>query len=123
MCAPVVPATVASGHFEIVTKYLFQGSYTAEGTRGLLKEGGTSRRDTIEQLMKGMGGTLESLYYAFGPDDVVGIVDLPDSVTGTAVSLAVNAAGAVRLRITPLITPEEVDQAAKMSIGYRPPGQ
>ncbi len=104
-------------------KYLFQGSYTAEGTRGLLKEGGTSRRDTIEQLMKGMGGTLESLYYAFGPDDVVSIVDLPDSVTGTAVSLAVNAAGAVRLRITPLITPEEVDQAAKMSIGYRPPGQ
>ena len=104
-------------------KYLFQGSCTAEGTRGLLKEGGTSRRDTIEQLMKGMGGTLESLYYAFGPDDVVGIVDLPDSVTGTAVSLAVNAAGAVRLRITPLITPEEVDQAAKMSIGYRPPGQ
>ena len=73
--------------------------------------------------MKGMGGTLESLYYAFGPDDVVGIVDLPNSVTGTAVSLAVNAAGAVRLRITPLITPEEVDQAAKMSIGYRPPGQ
>ena len=104
-------------------KYFFQGSYNLEGVRGLLKEGGTSRRDTIEQLVKGMGGTLESFYYAFGQDDVIGIVDLPDSVTGTALSMAVNAAGAVQLRITPLITPEELDQAAKITVGYRPPGQ
>ena len=104
-------------------KYFFQGSYTAEGAKGLVKEGGTSRRDTIEQLVKGMGGTLESFYYAFGQDDVIGVVEFPDATSGTALSLAVNASGAVNLKITVLITPEELDEATKKAVGYRPPGQ
>ncbi len=103
-------------------KYFFQGSYSPDGTKGLLTEGGTARRDAIEQLLKGMGGTLESFYYAFGDDDVLGVVDMPDAVTGTALSLAVNASGAVRLKITVLITPEEIDQAARKTVDYRPPG-
>jgi hypothetical protein len=37
-------------------------------------------------------------------------------------SLAVNAAGAVRLDTTLLLTPEEFDAASKKSVGYRPPG-
>ena len=104
-------------------KYFFQGSYNPEGVRGLLKEGGTSRRDTIEQLVKGMGGTLESFYYAFGPDDVIGVVEFPDAISGTALSLAVNASGAVNLKVTVLITAEELDAATKKAVGYRPPGQ
>ncbi len=47
-------------------KYLFQASYTAEGAKGLLKEGGTKRRAAVEQLIKSVGGTLEAFYFALG---------------------------------------------------------
>ena len=59
-------------------KYLFQGSYTEQGLKGVLKEGGSKRREVVEQLAKGMGGTLEVFYYAFGGDDFFIIVDLPE---------------------------------------------
>ena len=104
-------------------KYLFQGAYMGEGLKGLLKEGGSKRRETVEQTLKGMGGTLEAFYYAFGEDDVFAIVDLPDNVSTTAFALIVNASGAVKVKTTVLLTPEEVDQATKKSIAYRPPGQ
>ena len=104
-------------------KYLFQGSYTEQGLKGLLKEGGSRRREAVEQVAKSMGGTLEVFYWAFGDDDFFIIVDMPDNVDATAVSLIVNATGAVKARTTVLITPEEVDQATKKTVNYRPPGQ
>ncbi len=104
-------------------KYLFQGSYTEQGLKGVIKEGGSKRRDAVEQLIKGMGGTLEVFYYAFGDDDFFIISDMPDNVDVTAVSLMVNASGAVKARVTVLITPEEVDQATKKTVDYRPPGE
>ena len=104
-------------------KYLFQGSYTVEGLRGLLREGGTKRREAVEQLVRNVGGTLESFYYAYGGDDFFIIVDVPDSVTATAASLVVNVTGAVTFKTVVLITPEEVDAAVQKSVSYRPPGQ
>ena len=104
-------------------KYLVQASYTTEGLKGLLKEGGSKRREAVEQLTKALGGTMEAFYYAFGDDDVFVIADLPDNVTVTALSLVVNASGAVKVKTTVLLTPEEVDQAAKKTVNYRPPGQ
>ena len=104
-------------------KYLFQASYTEVGLKGLLKEGGSKRREAVEQTVKGLGGTLEAFYYAFGDRDVFAIADLPDDVSTTAFSLMVNAAGTAKVKTTVLITPEEVDQAVKTSVAYRPPGQ
>ena len=104
-------------------KYLFQGSYIGEGLKGLLREGGSKRREAIEKATKGMGGTLEAFYYAFGDDDFLGIVDLPDNVTTAAFALIVNSSGAAKVKTTVLITPEEIDQATKKSVDYHPPGQ
>ncbi len=104
-------------------KYLFQGSYIGEGLKGLLKEGGSKRRETVEKAVNGMGGSLEGFYYAFGDDDVYAVADLPDNVSSAALALLINASGAVRIKTTVLMTPEEVDQAAKVSIDYRPPGK
>jgi hypothetical protein len=59
-------------------KYLFQGSYTVEGLRGLLRDGGTKRREVVEQLVTQQGGRLEAFYYAYGGDDFSIIVDMPD---------------------------------------------
>ena len=104
-------------------KYLCQGSYTEQGLRGLLKEGGSKRRAMVEQLAKEMGGKLEAYYYAFGSDDFHFILDLPSNVEMTAAALVANASGAVKSRITVLLSPEEVDQATKRQVNFRPPLQ
>jgi uncharacterized protein with GYD domain len=104
-------------------KYLFQASYTEAGLKGLLKEGGSKRREAVEQALKGLGGTLEAFYYAFGDVDVYAIADLPDNVSSTAFSLIVNSAGTAKVKTVVLLTPEEADQATKKSVDYRPPGQ
>jgi uncharacterized protein with GYD domain len=104
-------------------RYLIHARYTAEGARGVISEGGSSRRDTIRELAEGLGGRLESFYFAFGEDDVVTIIEFPDHVSAAAVSMTVSASGLVTTRITVLITPEEIDQAAQKSVSYRAPGQ
>jgi uncharacterized protein with GYD domain len=104
-------------------KYMIQASYVGEGLKGLLKEGGTKRRETVAQVIEGMGGKLESFYYAFGDYDVVAVADMPDNVSGVAFSMMINASGAVQAKTTVLLTPEEIDQATKKTVEYRPPGQ
>ena len=103
-------------------KYLFQASYTQEGLRGLVKEGGTRRRAMVENIVDEIGGALEAFYYAFGDSDLYAIVELPDDVSATAASLIVGASGAASVKTTVLVTPETVDEAVKRSVGYRPPG-
>ena len=108
-------------------KYLVRASYTIEGLKGLLKEGGSRRREAVAQAVQGLGGTLEAFYYAFGDTDVFFIVSGMDIVNATAGYLIGSVAGTSKVKTTLLITPEEVDQAtdvAKEKIGeYRPPGQ
>ena len=103
-------------------KYLIQASYTADGAKGLLKDGGSKRRAAAEQALKSVGGKMEAFYFAFGDTDVFVIVDAPDHAAVSAASLAINASGAVRTKTVVLITPEELDQAAKKSVKYQAPG-
>ena len=105
-----------------MARYLLQVAYTQSGVQGVLKEGGTSRRDTIAKLVADAGGTMETFDFAFGEDDVVLIVDLPDHATMAALSMAVGASGAARTRTTPLISAEEIDKAAGIAVGDRAPG-
>jgi len=104
-------------------KYLFHANYVGEGVKGLIKEGGTSRRVVVEKAAQSVGGTVEAFYYAFGETDAYVIVDLPDNTTAASLALTVAASGTVAIKTTVLITPEEVDQAVKQSHSYRPPGQ
>jgi len=105
-----------------MAKYLIKVSYSADGTKGLLKEGGSRRRSAVEQMIKGLGGKLEAFYFAFGDTDAIAIMDVPDAASAVAMGLTVNAAGAAHGSMTVLITPEEVDEASKKSVTYRPPG-
>jgi uncharacterized protein with GYD domain len=105
-----------------MAKYLLKGSYTNEGVKGLLKGGGSARREAVSQMTETLGGRVEAFYFAFGEDDVYVIVDLPDNVTAAAVALVVNASGGVGVDTVILLTPEEVDEAAKKSVDYSPPG-
>ena len=102
--------------------YLVQGTYTAEGAKGLLAKGGTARRTAIEEMVKGLGGSLEAYYWAFGDTDFYCIAELPDTASAAAIGLTVSASGAVRVRTTVLLTAEDIDQAMTRKVGYRPPG-
>jgi uncharacterized protein with GYD domain len=104
-------------------KYLIQSNYTSEGVKGLIKEGGTSRRAAIEKAYASMGGKVEAFYYAFGETDVYVIADVPDNVSMAALALTVSASGAAMVKTTVLLTAEEIDAAGNKSPSYRSPGQ
>ena len=104
-------------------KYLIRASYTADGSKGLHKDGGTKRKRAAEELIESVGGTVESFYYAFGDEDAYITIDAPDNVSVAAASVAVCSTGMVVTRTTVLLTPEEMDQATKKSTTYSPPGK
>ena len=104
-------------------KYLLKVSYTADGVKGVLKDGGTKRRQAAEAAIKSAGGKLESMYFAFGEDDVFCIIDAPDNVSVAAAAMTIGASGMVNGQTVVLLTPEEIDQAAKKGATYTPPGR
>ena len=105
-----------------MSKYLIKGKYATDGVKGLMKEGGSKRRDAATDAIESVGGSVDSFYFAFGEADVIGICDFPDDASATAVSLLINSTGAVNVTFTPLMTPEDVDIAAAKTPSYRPPG-
>ena len=106
-----------------MTKYLFQGNYVGQGIKGLMQEGGSKRRDAVVKALESVGGSLESIYYAFGETDVLGVFDIPEQSSAVALSLMINSSGAVNVRLTPLMTPEDIDAAVGKTPSYRAPGQ
>lgn len=105
-----------------MAKFLVKASYSTDGTKGVHSAGGTSRREAVANLAEGLGGSMESFYFAFGETDAYVVLDLPDNKSAAAASIAVNASGAATSEVIVLLTPEEIDQAAKISVDYRPPG-
>ena len=99
------------------------GLYSAKGAEGLLKEGGSKRVDALRKLVTGAGGTLESMYWALGPDDVYLVADLPDAGAAAAVSLNVGASGAASVATSELLSAEQVDEIVRRKVEYRPPGK
>jgi uncharacterized protein with GYD domain len=104
-------------------KYLIEASYTAEGLKGLQKDGGTGRVKALTAALKGAGGKLEAAYWSLGDHDAIVVADLPDTVTATALAMAVSATGLVRTKTTVLLTADEIDAAMKKSVTYRGPGK
>jgi uncharacterized protein with GYD domain len=103
-------------------RYLIEASYTQEGIKGVIGEGGSSREDAIGKMVADQGGSVEAFYFAFGERDVIIIADLPDNTTAAAIGMSVGAAGAATSRTTVLLTAEEIDAASHKSVSYRPPG-
>jgi uncharacterized protein with GYD domain len=104
------------GHF------LIKGSYTQAGIQGVLKDGGTGRREAIDALVKSVGGTIEACYWALGDDDIIIIAELPDNISAAAVGATVGATGAASVRTTVLLSAADVDAAVAKHPSYRAPG-
>jgi uncharacterized protein with GYD domain len=106
-----------------MAKFLFEARYTADGAKGIAKEGGNARRAAVEKAVAGLGGRLEAFYFAFGDVDAYVIVDLPDNVTAAAMAFAVGQSGLASTKTVVLLTLDEVDAATKKSVTYRGPGR
>ena len=107
-----------------MAKYLITASYNAEGTKGLLKDGGSKRKDAATKLIEDMGGTVESFYFAFGDHDAFVIADLPNEIAAAAIGLKIKSSGLVNISTTALLTPEQVDAACDKgtTLAYQAPG-
>jgi uncharacterized protein with GYD domain len=106
-----------------MAKYMIKVSYSAKGIRGVMAEGATSRIDTIRGLIASVGGTMESFHFAFGGTDVYVIADIPDTATVVALAAAIGSSEAISAYETVvLVDPADIDAAAAIAVGYRPPG-
>ena len=107
-----------------MAKYLIRGSYTLEGIKGLILDGGSVRQKHFEENIFNLGGQVESFYFAFGSDDIYAVLDLPDNVSSAAISLAINAGGGFKGETVVLLTAEEMDLATQQAKtgGRKTPG-
>lgn len=103
-------------------KYLVTAAYTATGASGLLRDGGTGRKNAITSAVEGLGGRVECFYFALGENDVYTVIDLPDQTDAIALTLAVASSGGATAFTIPLVSPSDVDVAVKKTLEYRPPG-
>jgi len=105
-----------------VPKYLYRGSYTDKGLKGLMKDGGSKRMEVTRKAIESLGGKMEAYYFALGGSDFFIILEAPDNVNAITGSLVANASGTVKVNITALVSPEEIDLAVKQTMDWKPPG-
>ena len=103
-------------------KYLIEASYTSEGVGGVADKGGSARRDAVDALIGSMGGKMESFYFAFGDADVYVVAELPSDEAATGLALSINRSSSTKIKTVVLLTPEQIDAAAKLAPEYKPPG-
>src|SRR5215831_12064279 len=105
-----------------MAKYLAIVTYTAEGLKGLMAEGGNARVEASRKFLASAGGSLESYYFALGADDAYIVCELPDNAAAAATAISAAATGMVVNRMVPLLTADEVDRAAAARPSYQAPG-
>ena len=106
-----------------MSKFMYSGSYTKKGVKGLLEEGGTARRDETVRIVESLGGKVEAYYWCYGSTDFLAIMEFPDHTTVTGMVLNIAASGSFEGNLTPLISVEEMDEMVKVSVGdWRAPG-
>ena len=103
-------------------KYLLEVSYTLDGVRGVVAKGGSARLAAAQAAAESAGGSIESLYFAFGGVDVFAVADLPSNEAAAALALTVSAGGGATVKTVVLLSPEEVDAATQQTVQYTPPG-
>ena len=106
-----------------MSKYMIKASYSHEGIKGVMAKGGSARAEAIEKLAAGVGGSVESVYFSFGADDLYAIVDAPNHEAMAAIAGTVGQTGALsRYETIVLLTPAQIDAASNLTVDYTPPG-
>ena len=108
-----------------MAKFMVQASYSS-GSVATMVQNPQDRSAVIRTVIERMGGTLESMYYAFGDYDLVAIADIPDNVSAAALSMSISSGGALSAyKTTPLLTMDEAVEAMRKAggTGYQPPSR
>jgi uncharacterized protein with GYD domain len=101
--------------------FLLQGSYTQEAWARLVANP-QDRTDAVRAPIEKLGGRVHTSFFAFGPSDIVSILEMPDNVSAAAIAIAFAAGGSVKnVQTTPLMTTAEALDAVKKAgtCGYR----
>lgn len=110
-----------------MAKYAFFFTYSSETWARMVQSPG-DRTAAVRQLASTLGGSVESIYWMFGPYDGILIADVPDSVGAAALSVAVGSTGSFKhLETHELFGQDQLAQmlarAKEASTAYQPPGQ
>ena len=110
-----------------MAKYAFFFTYSSEAWARMIQNPG-DRTAAVRQLASALGGSVESIYWMFGPYDGILIADVPDSVGAAALSVAVGSTGAFKhLETHELFDQDQLGQmltrAQEASQAYQAPGQ
>jgi len=104
--------------------YLFQASYTPDALRAMVAKP-QNREEGARPLIEGIGGKLHHLFFCFGGDDIVALIEAPDDQAMAAGALAVGASGAFSAgRTTKLMSAADAMKAMagaqKAAANYKP---
>jgi len=105
-----------------MASYLLQVGYTPEAWEAMVRNP-QDRSAAIKAPVEKLGGRVERFWLSFGDYDVIGVIEMPDSVSAAAFSMAIAAGGACRaVRTTPLLSSSEGMEAMKKAAncGYKP---
>jgi uncharacterized protein with GYD domain len=108
-----------------MTQYLIEVGYTPQAWSDQIdKQANVTER--ITPAVNACGGKIESLYYAFGDSDLIGIIEFPKPEDAAAFALTVTASGALRsYRTTPLLSVDQgraaMKRAKEVRKVYSPP--
>jgi uncharacterized protein with GYD domain len=73
--------------------YMFQARYTAAALKAMV-DNPQDREVAARPLVEAVGGKLHHLYFCFGAEDVVALIEAPDDKAMAAGALAIGASGA-----------------------------
>jgi uncharacterized protein with GYD domain len=72
--------------------YMFQGRYTTAAMKAMVDKP-QDREVAARPLIEALGGKLHHLFFCFGSEDVVALIEAPDDKAAVACSMAVGASG------------------------------
>jgi uncharacterized protein with GYD domain len=107
-----------------MAKYLALFGFTGETVKRFV-ENPSDRAVAVRRLVESVGGSLECYYWMFGQHDGMAIVEMPDSHTHAAATLAIVSSGAfTHFETHELLEADDLPAIAERArlIGYQPPG-
>ena len=74
--------------------YLFKGRYSTESLKAMV-DTPQDREAAAAKLIEALGAKLHHLFFCFGEEDVIALIEAPDDETMAAGALAVGASGSM----------------------------
>ncbi len=95
--------------------YLFKGKYSTNSIKSMVANP-QDREKEAGKLIEALGGKLHHLFFCFGEEDVIALIEAPDDKTMAAGALVVGASGSMSGgATTKLMTSAEAMEAMKMA--------